>query len=245
VNIYIVNLLLAHFLAEFVFPGNTWREVTDCKHRLKQCVTHFIIVGLCVWCVIGVWGCWWLASLAAIVHVLIDLLPRWVKQNRNNHPFFVVQVGHLIVIAIVLYIINKYGIEHSWYHTYTDKLLLYSAYATALVFCIWPANNLIREIIQYCRIKDDINRRGAPFPHPESVKQSGALIGSIERILVFILIMLGGYEAAGLIIAAKSLLRFNDNEGPRTEYVLAGTLLSLLIALLCALFVKFIILHSP
>ena len=38
----------------------------------------------------------------------------------------------------------------------------------------------------------------------------------------------------GLTIAAKSLLRFNDDDGPRTEYVLAGTLLSLLIALACA-----------
>lgn len=44
----------------------------------------------------------------------------------------------------------------------------------------------------------------------------------------------GSLEAAGLTIAAKSLLRFNDDDGPRTEYVLAGTLLSLLIALACA-----------
>ena len=46
--------------------------------------------------------------------------------------------------------------------------------------------------------------------------------------------LMGSLEAAGLTIAAKSILRFNDDDGPRTEYVLAGTLLSLLIALASA-----------
>jgi len=42
------------------------------------------------------------------------------------------------------------------------------------------------------------------------------------------LILLGQYEAVGLIIAAKSILRFNATK--KSEYVLIGTLLSFGIA---------------
>ena len=43
------------------------------------------------------------------------------------------------------------------------------------------------------------------------------------------------YEALGLLIAAKSIIRFSDKETSRTEYVLAGTLLSIFIAVVTGL----------
>ena len=45
------------------------------------------------------------------------------------------------------------------------------------------------------------------------------------------------YEALGLLIAAKSIIRFGDKETAKTEYVLAGTLLSILIAVLAGMMV--------
>lgn len=45
------------------------------------------------------------------------------------------------------------------------------------------------------------------------------------------------YEALGLLIAAKSIIRFSDKETSRTEYVLAGTLLSIFIAVVTGLVV--------
>ena len=59
----------------------------------------------------------------------------------------------------------------------------------------------------------------------------------MERFLVLTFILLGRFDAAGLTIAAKSLLRFKDNEKLKTEYVLIGTLLSITIAVVCALVV--------
>ena len=47
---------------------------------------------------------------------------------------------------------------------------------------------------------------------------AGRLIGIVGRFLVLALIILGEYEAVGLIIAAKSILRFNDTQ--KSEYVL-------------------------
>ena len=69
----------------------------------------------------------------------------------------------------------------------------------------------------------------------ENIKNAGALIGNLERILTIIFVIIGRYEAIGFIIAAKSILRFKDTDTAKTEYVLAGTFLSFGIALLCGL----------
>lgn len=44
-------------------------------------------------------------------------------------------------------------------------------------------------------------------------------------------------EALGLLIAAKSIIRFGEKETAKTEYVLAGTLMSIFIAVLAGLMV--------
>ena len=69
----------------------------------------------------------------------------------------------------------------------------------------------------------------------ENIKNAGALIGNLERILTIVFVIIGQYEAIGFIIAAKSILRFKDTDTAKTEYVLAGTFLSFGIALLCGL----------
>ena len=64
---------------------------------------------------------------------------------------------------------------------------------------------------------------------------AGALIGSVERWLILIFVCMQRYDALGLLIAAKSIIRFSEKETSKTEYVLAGTLLSIFIAVLAGL----------
>jgi len=47
-----------------------------------------------------------------------------------------------------------------------------------------------------------------------------------------VLVMLQQYTAIGFIIAAKSILRYNESKTGKTEYVLIGTLLSFSFALI-------------
>ena len=79
----------------------------------------------------------------------------------------------------------------------------------------------------------------------DTIKRSGMLIGSMERFLVLTFILVGNYEAAGLTVAAKSLLRFKDDEGLRTEYVLVGTLLSISVAVVSALTLFKFVMNMP
>jgi len=71
----------------------------------------------------------------------------------------------------------------------------------------------------------------------------GSKIGYIERTLIFIFVLLGRFDALGFLLAAKSILRFSESKSDKAyaEYVLYGTLLSVLAALLIGLAVKSLI----
>lgn len=60
----------------------------------------------------------------------------------------------------------------------------------------------------------------------------------MERFIVLALILVGQFSAVGLIIAAKSILRFRDNK--KNEYVLVGTMLSFGIATILGILISLI-----
>ncbi|MBL4929210.1 DUF3307 domain-containing protein [Fuscibacter oryzae] len=68
----------------------------------------------------------------------------------------------------------------------------------------------------------------------ESLPGAGRVIGLLERGLIFALILLGQPGGVGLLIAAKSILRFGAVKDDRalSEYVIIGTLASFAWALL-------------
>ncbi|WP_372638612.1 hypothetical protein [Fodinibius sp.] len=71
----------------------------------------------------------------------------------------------------------------------------------------------------------------------------GRLIGLLERIFIYIFVLLNQYSAIGFILAAKGVTRFNNfkDDRPFAEYVLIGTLLSTLLALIIGWGVKILL----
>jgi hypothetical protein len=73
----------------------------------------------------------------------------------------------------------------------------------------------------------------------KSLKDAGKYIGVLERVLVFVFVILDHWEAVGFLITAKSVFRFGDLTAAKqrklTEYVLIGTLISFGIAILTGL----------
>lgn len=62
----------------------------------------------------------------------------------------------------------------------------------------------------------------------------GMTIGYSERLIIIVFVVLNQYTALGLIIAAKSILRFSgdksdENVQKQSEYVLVGTMISLIL----------------
>jgi hypothetical protein len=68
---------------------------------------------------------------------------------------------------------------------------------------------------------------------------AGRLIGILERILIFFFVTEQEYTAIAFIIAAKGFARFKEmDQREFAEYVLIGTLLSVLLALVIAIPVR-------
>ena len=231
----LVNLVTGHLLADFLFQKDSWvKDKQDRKLFGCGMWLHAIVVLAMTIVAFGRLSSTYmvLAIMVTVAHVIIDYLKVAVTKN-GPRAFAMDQILHALVLLVMTCLVSRYGHWHQWSIIPDGKEVLYPVVVCGYLFCLSPANYIIREILRYCHVQNGAKSDDAETN--ESIKLSGVLIGSMERFLVLTFILIGNFEAAGLTIAAKSLLRFNDNEGPRTEYVLVGTLLSIIIAVVCAL----------
>ena len=166
---------------------------------------HSLIIGGVSWAVVPIYEFRFYALAIAFSHLVIDVIKTYSSKGLWN--FVIDQIAHLAILIIVTFS----------FETIT-KLPIQS---------IKPANILIKLVLKKYQVGETQSC--------ENIKNAGALIGNLERILTIIFVIIGQYEAIGFIIAAKSILRFKDTDTAKTEYVLAGTFLSFGIALLCGL----------
>jgi hypothetical protein len=73
----------------------------------------------------------------------------------------------------------------------------------------------------------------------EDELNAGRIIGIIERLIIFLFVLMGEFSAIGLILVAKGIARFDELKDRKfAEYFLIGTLFSFLIAIAVAVVVK-------
>ncbi len=92
-----------------------------------------------------------------------------------------------------------------------------------------PTNIIIQKILVIYK----------PVQKEEAIKKdnnAGRFIGTIERIIMLLLISIGQYAAIGLVLTAKSIARYDRiaKEKDFAEYYLLGTLMSTVIVILIA-----------
>lgn len=222
-------LLLAHLVADFMLQtSKSCNQKREYKWRSGYHYCHAAVVFVLSWLVTWNVDFWWCALVIGATHLMIDI---WKSYRDDNVEWFVVdQVLHLVIIAsiAVMWCSNAewsipFGIESK-----------YIVLAVAVIICWKPANILIKLMLKHYSVN-------VPDAHSDSGLNAGALIGNIERWLILVFVIMQRYEALGLLIAAKSIIRFGEKETAKTEYVLAGTLMSILIAVLAGLMVNVII----
>jgi hypothetical protein len=97
-----------------------------------------------------------------------------------------------------------------------------------MLFVTFPASIIMGKLLEPMSDQIELDHKSLP--------NAGKYIGIIERLFVLTFIILGRWEAIGLLITAKSVFRFNDlkerNSRKLTEYILIGTLLSFGLAII-------------
>ena len=97
------------------------------------------------------------------------------------------------------------------------------------LLAIWPSGIWIGKVTRSWR--DEIQKDNI-----EGLERAGFWIGALERVLILTFMLLSRFEAIGFLIAAKSIFRFGDirssESRKQTEYILIGTMISFLIAII-------------
>ena len=239
-----LNLLLAHVIGDFYCQSG--RSCTGKREKgllgLDLYVHVFIILVLS-WLAAWSWSFWWAALVIGVVHLFVDAAKAAVERTlkvggqpiyKTRYavwPFVIDQVLHVGLIALVAWWWLCYN---GWGQLECIEVIgtRYLVILLVLLLCWKPANLLTKHILRYCQVKVMDNS------DEQTNFKSGALIGTIERWLIVFFMCIQQYEAIGFLVAAKSILRFGETrESEKSEYVLAGTLVSIVIAVICGLLV--------
>lgn len=213
----------AHLLADFIFQPQRWCDLKEKRIISKIHFYHAIIVFVCSWVLSFSFSFsfWWAALLIALFHFVVDLTKGYLFQKKiwRKTLFFIDQTLHLAMITGIVYWFSR----NQWLD-FPFTISINSVFIVfALIACTKPANIFIRKFME---ANDIISM------NENTLLKAGRIIGSLERIISFILIAFNQFAAVGFIIAAKSILRFRDLDTAKTEYVLIGSLLSFGIAIL-------------
>ena len=223
----IILQLIAHLLADYSFQSDAKAvEKNEKGFKSNFLKWHILIVFISSW-ILSFQVKFIIASfIIALTHWIIDgFKPKFLKSKWfGKYAFFIDQILHISILITISYF---------FYHninSITSITIPTKITASILAFLILgkPTNIVIKEIFRIYTITLEKAKN--------ELLNAGKLIGTIERWLILIFIILEQYEAIGFLIAAKSILRYSpkteNTEFNKTEYVLIGTMLSFFIAII-------------
>ncbi|MGZ5264134.1 MAG: DUF3307 domain-containing protein [Kaistella sp.] len=230
----LIPLILAHLLGDFLLQPNSWVADKEKKklgsiYLYLHVLIHMVLVMIFLWNI----DLWWIALIVGVTHFIIDGIKLSFQTAKTKRTwFFVDQLLHVAVIVMLSVLYFPYFRWEDFFNPENLKLI------TAAVFLTVPSSIMIKTLISIWT--------PVTFEHSklqtESLVNAGKYIGILERLLVFVFIIVNHWEGVGFMIAAKSVFRFSDlaeaKQRKLTEYVLIGTLLSFGIAVIIGILVK-------
>jgi hypothetical protein len=222
---FLIKILLAHTLGDFVFQSNKMihsieKDEFKSKHLYAHILTHFILLLIFTgFNTSYLFPC----LLLSIVHFLIDVFTKIILKGKisNINNFVLDQTLHLT--SILLFVWCFFDVRFGF-----EELLNVQNYLVILVLTniTFVAAIVIKKIMEVF----DYSMPG------NGLKDAGKYIGMLERLFIFYFVLTSFFEGIGFLLAAKSIFRFGDLKDNKdiklTEYILIGTLLSFGIAII-------------
>lgn len=242
IQLFLIQLL-GHMLGDFYLQSE---RMCAAKKSNAFCsiwlYVHTLFVFCAAWVVTWNVSFWWAALLIAVLHSLVDGIKSYIPQAKcnSNILFFIDQLIHILIVLFVVWLyVTVFGWEEwIWLSSYRAAMVL------AIVFCLWPANFFIGNFLKIIKVEKTDDNQCATKDCRKPTLDASRVIGSIERMLVFLFVWLGQYSAIGFLIAAKSVMRFPEmGQGKNNaEYYLVGSLLSFGLSIMLA--ATIVALHS-
>ena len=220
-----VSLLFAHIIADFAVR----REILKKNRKAPtqpawQHLATFVVISLGFLIPLGPVALL-LALVAAGLHYVIDCgfgrTTMWGADVGPKQRWLF--VGHQVAKVLSLALVATFAAEESTHDKSIDAsaAVLALPYLFAYSFAIFAGDAFVSLVLTKLDWKDADNT--------QSADGAGRLIGILEAVLVTTFVIGHQYSAAGLVLAAKSVARFEwlkDSQG-KAEYFLVGTLANL------------------
>lgn len=230
----IIKIVLAHLLGDFVFQTNKMvKDINDHGIKSVSLFTHtaihlfllLLVTGFESKYLVGVW-------ILGLAHLAIDIFTKiYLAKNVNAIKVLLIdQVLHGLSIAVFVYYYFPYTIDWGIV-TGKNAIAIYSA----LIMLVYVSPIVIKKIIEQLN-----------FTVPNNgLDNAGKYIGVLERLFIFLFVVMQRWEGIGFLLAAKSIFRFGDlkanKEVKLTEYILIGTLISFGLGIVIALLFNWVV----
>lgn len=212
-------LIAAHVMGDFLLQPE-W--LVKRKKQLRFMLLHGVIHAGLVYVLYQSWTHWKLPLVVLAFHVTIDLIKRQAKSDSAK-AFAWDQAAHILSLIVVGWLLLRMG----WLSTFSGHGYALMIGFAGFIATVLGAGYFVGKVAGSIKEKNKLEIDG--------LENGGAMIGSLERALIFLLIFIGQPAGIGFLVAAKSILRFEEAKKQKlAEYVLIGTLLSFSLAIAVA-----------
>ena len=232
----IILLLIAHLFGDFILQTTKTadKKSESRKYFIIHCGIYSFSMMLALVCFGPIKNVVIIFFVISLSHIIIDYLRiQILKTSKKTNEFTIFladQIVHIIIILVCIQFIAGYSflgnVIKDYLLKFVDSKQLFNILFFVLLYiiCTSPAAVLIKKVFLHFSFQKDT----------EDLMKSGYYIGILERIIILTLGLNGEIGAIGFVIAAKSLARFKQLEDKQfAEKYLLGTLLSVMIALIC------------
>jgi len=209
-------LIAAHVFADFFLQTD---GIARGKKRLHYLMFHGAIHAALSYFVLQAWECWQAPLYILLIHSVIDFLKQRCKRDTAT-TFIVDQTVHVISLLVLAWLLVRF----SWIPYFTGLGYQPLIVSAGFIAAVQGAGYLVALFTKALIDKNNLTIDG--------LLNGGKLIGQLERCLIFLFIFIGQPAGIGFLVAAKSILRFEEAKKQKlAEYILIGTLLSFSIAI--------------
>lgn len=214
----ILVLISTHAIADFFLqPDRLVRR----KDKTGYLLFHAAIHAALTYVALQSWACWQAPLYVLLVHALID----FIKQRRNDTAvtFIADQIAHVATLLLLAWLLVYFSLVPVFTGVGYKPLVVLAGFIATVQGSGFLVGKFVKRLMDENQLQLD------------GLLNGGKWIGQLERALIFVFIFIGQPGGIGFLVAAKSILRFEEAKKQKmAEYVLIGTLLSFSLAIALA-----------
>lgn len=239
VNVHLVAMMSGYCVGEYLLQPTWLRDkITHSEKRLEvigYILLNSLTIACITWILLGDTSAYPIAFAVVALGCLVNF-GFWeiarvgflghIAGNGKTQLFMLKTIAHLIGLFLIWGVLDRTGslslVTNQWLQKWSTGYIHFLILLSGFVVNIWAIGELLNlqmhELItSLC--KDDDCFDGLP--------KGGRIIGQLERLLAFSLIVAGHPGSVGFIVAAKSVFRIGDltnaTERKQAEYIFIGT----------------------